>query len=43
MFAGDIRRQRVSRMWGFRHWRWHLEEVYVKSNGEMHYLWRAVD
>ena len=25
MFAGDIRRQRVSRMRGFRHWRWHLE------------------
>jgi putative transposase len=43
MFAGDIRRQRVSRMRGIRHWRWHLDEVYVKINGEMHYLWRAVD
>jgi putative transposase len=43
MFAGDIRRQRVSVMRGFRHWRWHLDEVYVKINGEMHYLWRAVD
>ena len=43
MFAADIRRQRVSRMKGFRHWRWHLDEVYVKINGEMHYLWRAVD
>lgn len=43
MFAGDIRRQRVSPIRGFRHWRWHLEEVYVKINGEMHYLWRAVD
>jgi transposase-like protein len=21
----------------------HLDEVYVKINGEMHYLWRAVD
>ena len=30
-------------MRGFRHWRWHLDEVYVKINGEMHYLWRAVD
>lgn len=29
MFAGDIRRQRVSRMRGFRHWRWHLDEMYV--------------
>ncbi len=41
--AGDIRRQRVSRMRGFRLWRWHLDEVYVKLNGEMVYLWRAVD
>ena len=26
-----------------RHWRWHLDEVYVKINGVTHYLWRAVD
>lgn len=43
LFAGDIRRQRVSRMRGFRQWRWHLDEMYVKVNGEMVYLWRAVD
>ena len=43
LFAADIRRQRVSRMRGFRHWRWHVDEVYVRINGEMHYLWRAVD
>ena len=43
MFAGDIRRQRVSWMKGVTHWRWHLDEMYVKINGEMHYLWRAVD
>ena len=43
MFAGDIRRQRVSRMRGFRHWKWHLDEMYVKLNGEMVYLWRAID
>ncbi len=24
-------------------WRWHLDEVFVKINGERHYLWRAVD
>jgi putative transposase len=30
-------------MRGFRHWRWHLDEMYVKLNGEMVYLWRAVD
>ena len=33
----------VSAMRGFRHWRWHLDEMYVKLNGEMVYLWRAVD
>ena len=27
----------------FRHWRGHLDEVYVKINGQMHHLWRAVD
>ena len=43
IFAGEIRRQRVSRMRGFRQWRWHLDEMYLKVGGEMHYLWRAVD
>ena len=43
MFASEIRRQRVSRMRGIRHWRWHLDEVFVKINGERHYLWRTVD
>ena len=43
MFAGEIRRKRVQRMRQFTHWKWHLDEVYVKINGEMHYLWRAVD
>ncbi len=22
-------------------WKWHLDEVFVKINGERHYLWRA--
>jgi len=43
MFAAEIRRKRVSHMRQFTHWRWHLDEVYVKINGEMFYLWRAVD
>ena len=29
MFAAEVRRQRVSRMRGIRHWRWHLDEVFV--------------
>jgi putative transposase len=43
MFAAEIRRRRINGMRGFRHWRWHLDEMYVKLNGEMVYLWRAVD
>ena len=29
MFATEVRRQRVSRMRGIRHWRWHLDEMFV--------------
>jgi putative transposase len=36
MFAADIRCQRVDRLPGFWQWRWHLDEVYVKINGELH-------
>ncbi len=43
LFASEIRRRRINQMRGFRHWRWHLDEMYVKLNGEMVYLWRAVD
>lgn len=43
MFAADIKRQRISRMKGYNQWRWHVDEVFVKIKGEMHYLWRAVD
>ena len=27
----------------YSNWRWHLDEVFVKINGEIHHLWRAVD
>jgi putative transposase len=43
MFAAAIRRRRVDRMRALPHWRWHLDEVFVKINGVAHYLWRAVD
>ena len=43
LFAGEIRGKRVQRMRSYTHWKWHLDEVYVKINGEMRYLWRAVD
>ena len=43
VFAAEIRRSRVSRMRAYSNWKWHLDEVFVKINGETHYLWRAVD
>ena len=42
LFAAEIRKRRVSR-YLHSNWRWHLDEVFVKINGETHYLWRAVD
>jgi putative transposase len=43
MFAAEIRKRRVPRMHGSPQWRWHLDEVLVKVNGKLCYLWRAVD
>ena len=43
MFAAEIRRRRVQQMRSYSNWQWHLDEVFVKINGELHYLWRAVD
>lgn len=27
----------------YSNWKWHIDEVFVKINGELHYLWRAID
>jgi len=43
LFAAEIRKKRVSQMRAYSNWQWHLDEVFVKINGETHYLWRAVD
>ncbi|NQW14425.1 MAG: IS6 family transposase, partial [Rhodobacter sp.] len=43
MFAAEIRRKRVQHLRAHSNWQWHLDEVFVKINGETHYLWRAVD
>ena len=37
-YANDLRR-RVPRLGD----QWHLDEVFLKINGRIHYLWRAVD
>jgi putative transposase len=43
MFAAEIRKRRIARVYGCPQWRWHLDEVFVKINGKLRYLWRAVD
>ena len=42
MFAAEIRKRRIHHG-SYTQWRWHLDEVFVRINGETHYLWRAVD
>jgi putative transposase len=42
LFAKSIRKRRVENRF-YSNWTWHLDEVFVRINGELHYLWRAVD
>jgi putative transposase len=42
LFAAEVRKRRVSGVRSSR-WRWHLDEVFLRINGQQHYLWRAVD
>ena len=43
MFAAKTRKKRVAAHRNWSHWRWHLDEVFVRINGKTYYLWRAVD
>ena len=43
IFAAEIRNKRATSMRTHIQWRWHLDEIFVKINGETRYLWRAVD
>ena len=43
MFAAEIRKKRSSSICAHIQWRWHLDEVFVRINGDTYYLWRAVD
>ncbi len=43
LFASEIRKRRMQQLRSYLNWRWHLDEMFVKINGERHYLWRAVD
>ena len=43
LFAAEIRKKRIQHQRAYSNWQWHLDEVFVKINGQTHYLWRAVD
>ena len=43
MLAHEIRNKRIHPTPNHSNWKWHPDEVFVKINGETHYLWRAVD
>ena len=43
LFANEIRKKRIFPSQNYSNWCWHLDEVFVKINGETHYLWRAVN
>ena len=43
MFATEIKRKRAQQLRAFSKWKWHVDEVFVKVNGQRHYLLRAVD
>ncbi len=43
MFAAEIKKKRSAGHRSRTQWQWHLDEVFVRINGEIHYLWRAVD
>ena len=42
MFAAEVQKHCIAGMKSSR-WRWHLDEMFVKINGERHYFWRGVD
>ena len=43
IFSVEIRRKRVQHLGAYSNWQWHLDEMFVKINGETRYLWRTVD
>jgi putative transposase len=43
MFAAKIRKMGSASLQASPQWRWHLDEILVRINGEIDYLWRTVD
>ncbi len=43
VFAAELRNKQRETARQHVQWRWHLDEVFVRVNGERRYLWRALD
>ncbi len=43
MFVSEIRRKRADRLSAWDQWQWHLDEAFIRIDGQTHYLWPAVD
>ena len=42
LLAKEVRKRRAT-SYSYSRWTWHLDEAFVKINGETYYLWRAID
>lgn len=42
-FADELRNKHRKASRQHVQWRWHLDEIFVRGNGERRHLWRAVD
>ena len=40
LFAKDLKKKAAH---CYSHWRWHIDEVFVKITGKTYYFWRAID
>ena len=43
LIAREIKKRRFQQLRQVTQWRWHPDEVSLRTNGETHYLWRAVN
>lgn len=41
--AASLKGQRIKRLWGCKHWKWHFDEMYAALYKELVYLWHATD
>ena len=43
LFASEILKRRNNHSQDHSNWKWHIDQIFVKINGETHYLWCAVE